>query len=151
MQVLRGRLAAKGRVGSVRKTGLKCIERQVNCNGHIHLFRIVPLFSHPWHQTQIIEGFVGGWQWERIVQLHYSASRATDIHLSECTPLRQAQALQHSSRCGAWVEPWHACGWFPGLPHPGLTFPHFFLSFSHSYICLCSRHYVEHLGWTGDQ
>lgn len=42
MQVLRGRLAAKGRVGSVRKTGLKCIERQVNCNGHIHLFRIVP-------------------------------------------------------------------------------------------------------------
>lgn len=63
MQVLRGRIAAKGRVGSVRKTGLKGIERQVNCNGHIHLFWIMlllMLLSHPWHQMQVIKGFVGG-------------------------------------------------------------------------------------------
>lgn len=60
MQVLRGRIAAKGRVGSVRKTGLKGIERQVNCHGHVHRFWIMPLLSHPWHQMQVFEGFVGG-------------------------------------------------------------------------------------------
>lgn len=36
--MLRGRRAAKGRVGFVKEVGLKGIERQITCNEHIHLF-----------------------------------------------------------------------------------------------------------------
>lgn len=60
MQVWRGRNVGKGREGLVREIGLRGFGRQVNCNGHINHFWIMPSLSRPWHQTQITKGFVGG-------------------------------------------------------------------------------------------
>lgn len=59
---MRGLIGAAhlGESGLLREIGLKVSKDKVNCNEHIQLFWIMPFLSHPWHQTQVIEGFVGG-------------------------------------------------------------------------------------------